>query len=61
MTEVIKTCDRCKRRVDWLYEIPVYYVVGYKYEVRNLNEHYELCEDCAKELNDRIRKFSKDE
>lgn len=61
MTEVIKTCDRCKKRVAWLYDIPVYRVIGYKYEIRNPNEHYELCEECAKELYDRIRKFANGE
>lgn len=61
MTEVIKTCDRCKKKVDWLYNIPVYRIVGYKYEIRNPNEHYELCADCTKELSDKIAKFSKGE
>lgn len=61
MKKVIKVCDRCKKNVNWLYDIPIYYIIGYKYEIRNPNEHYELCEDCTKELNDRIQKFSKGE
>ena len=61
MKKVIKVCDRCKKNVNLLYDIPIYHIIGYKYEIRNLNENYELCEDCAKELNDRIKKFSKGE
>lgn len=55
MTETIKICDSCGKRVNWLYDIPRLIVEGY-----NINEYpsnKEICEHCARILCERFNSF----
>lgn len=47
MTTIIKTCDRCKQEVKWLYKFPVFTVCGLELDVRG---NAELCVDCTRAL-----------
>lgn len=55
MTETIKICDSCGKRVDWLYEIPRLVVEG-----NVINEYpgrTEICKQCAMILCERFNSF----
>lgn len=55
MTETIKICDSCGKRVEWLYDIPRLIVDG-----KVINEYpatKEICENCAKILCERFNSF----
>lgn len=48
MKKVIYVCDRCKKEVDWVYEMPRLIVEGLNIGV--YNGRTELCEKCARGL-----------
>lgn len=55
MTEIIKICDSCGKRVDCLYDIPRLIVEG-----NVINEYpskREICKHCAKILCERFNSF----
>lgn len=55
MTETIKICDSCGKRVNWLYDIPRLIVEG-----NVINEYpskMEICKECAKILCERFNSF----
>lgn len=58
MTKWIHICDKCKKEVDWLYEIPFYHIDGKVINAKVSNQ--ELCKKCAQELVDTINNYSKE-
>ena len=58
MTRIIKTCDKCKKETDWLYDIPRYLVEGKNLNVTGIEQ--ELCKECAQKLVKTINNFSKE-
>lgn len=48
MRETICTCDKCGRRVNWLYDLPRLIVEGNVITV--YSGHLEVCKDCAEKL-----------
>lgn len=57
MKETVMTCDKCHKRVPWLYDIPRLVLEG-----SVINEYptqYELCKECALKLIDMFNDFDK--
>lgn len=48
MKKIIYICDRCKKEVKWLYEVPRLIVEGLKINI--YNGEVELCEKCTRNL-----------
>ena len=48
MRKVIYICDRCKKEVDWVYQIPRLVVEGLSINIHDGKA--ELCEKCARNL-----------
>ena len=55
MREEILTCDRCKQRVKWLYNIDALTIKGLKVDFNGT--YYELCKPCAEKLIGFINDF----
>ena len=55
MTETIRICDLCGKRVDWLYDTPRLIVEGLCINV--YPSEREICKECAKILCDRFNSF----
>ena len=59
MTKWTHICDKCRKEVDWLYEIPYYHIDGKVINVI-IGRDQELCKECAQSLIKTINNFSKE-
>lgn len=60
MTKTIKICDKCKREVDWLYEIHRMSIKGLSIELYTYDK-YDLCLECADKLIDMYNHYADSE